>query len=491
MDSWKDLERSLAEITSAASVEVREDGEWLVELSKIQSELRPQGTHHVVHLWSESRNLARRVLRIAECSSAGIILEVQRFGNPRPGKLEILPAGAPRSERRMTREMFRSRFRRVLSEQFPDAEIGDFTAAADLEHSLSGVYVRGRIFERGAEWAVLGVSPSEDSAAMDGALAAGLLWLDLLRRRAARRPIQGLRLILPAGSSNATLQRLRGLVPRQIEVFEFEPESERIRTCDPALAGNTASWIVPRRDSQSTLAAIPAEIEQICALHREAIDARPVPGKREVVFRFRGLEFASWREGSIMFGKGDNWRALSEMNRHELSALVRELDLHRNPLASDPTHSLFRGRPERWLETTIAADPSRLDARLNPRELYSQVPAIAAGDRGVMDLLGVTREGRLVVMELKASEDLHLPLQALDYWLRVRWHQREGDFQRNGYFSGITLDERPPLVWLVAPGLRFHPSTDILLKYFSPEVQVTRIGLAENWRCGIQVVFRM
>ncbi|HTP44638.1 MAG TPA: hypothetical protein VMJ13_08735, partial [Candidatus Acidoferrum sp.] len=121
---------------------------------------------------------------------------------------------------------------------------------------------------------------------------------------------------------------------------------------------------------------------------------------------------------------------------------------------------------------------------------YSQVPALAAGDRGVLDLLGVTRRGRLVVIELKASEDIQLPIQAVDYWLRVRRHQRDGDFQRFGYFSGIELDPKPPLVWLVAPGLRFHPATDALLRYLGPEIDITRIGVNENWRRGIKVIFR-
>ncbi len=116
---------------------------------------------------------------------------------------------------------------------------------------------------------------------------------------------------------------------------------------------------------------------------------------------------------------------------------------------------------------------------------------MSAGDRGVIDLLGVTREGRLVIVELKASEDIHLPLQAVDYWLRVRRHQRAGDFPRYGYFSDVQLDSRPPLLWLVAPGLRFHPSTEILLRYLSPDIEVSRIGLNEDWRGGPSVVFRM
>jgi hypothetical protein len=95
-----------------------------------------------------------------------------------------------------------------------------------------------------------------------------------------------------------------------------------------------------------------------------------------------------------------------------------------------------------------------------------------------------------VVIELKASEDIQLQIQAVDYWLRVRRHQRERDFQRFGYFSGVELDPHPPLVWLVAPGLRFHSATDTVLKHLTPENQVTRIGLNENWRHGLKIVFR-
>ncbi|MFI5126078.1 MAG: hypothetical protein ACHQJX_04550 [Candidatus Acidiferrales bacterium] len=108
----------------------------------------------------------------------------------------------------------------------------------------------------------------------------------------------------------------------------------------------------------------------------------------------------------------------------------------------------------------------------------------------MIDLLGVTRQGRLVVIELKASEDLHLPLQAVDYWLRVRRHLVEGDFQNYGYFPGVEFQPHPPLVWLVAPGLRFHPANEVLARYLVPDLQVSRIGLSENWRRGIRVVFR-
>lgn len=107
--------------------------------------------------------------------------------------------------------------------------------------------------------------------------------------------------------------------------------------------------------------------------------------------------------------------------------MIRQLDLHRSGLCEERGHPLYRAAPERWLETLVMADPAKLDARLDPRYRYSQVPAVAA-DRGLLDLLGVTHDGRLVVIELKASEDIHLPLQAVDYWLRARRHSARAIF---------------------------------------------------------------
>jgi hypothetical protein len=52
------------------------------------------------------------------------------------------------------------------------------------------------------------------------------------------------------------------------------------------------------------------------------------------------------------------------------------------------------------------------------------------------------------------------------------------------------LQHKPPLLFLVAPGFRFHPSSDTVLRYLSSEIEVVRIGLAENWRRGLHVIFR-
>jgi hypothetical protein len=265
---------------------------------------------------------------------------------------------------------------------------------------------------------------------------------------------------------------------------------------DPADAGNLESWLVPRREIESACRAAREAIERIhaLALHMppagNEITTRLVPGTNEVALCFRGFEFGRWSRSGITFGLGDSREKLTDANHPALDRLMRRFDAHRSTFADDTNHPLYRAAPERWIETLVLQDPTKLDAQLDANLLYSQVPAVTAGDRGVIDLLGVTRRGRLVVIELKASEDIQLPIQAIDYWLRVRRHQRDGDFERYGYFAGVRLDPRPPLLWLVAPGLRFHPSTETLLKYLSPGIQIMRIGLSENWRSGLKVVFR-
>jgi hypothetical protein len=108
----------------------------------------------------------------------------------------------------------------------------------------------------------------------------------------------------------------------------------------------------------------------------------------------------------------------------------------------------------------------------------------------MLDVLTCTRDGRLAVVELKADEDIHLPLQGLDYWSRVSWHHTRGEFPRFGYFPDRELSAEKPLLYLVAPALHVHPATDILLRYLSPEIDWEFAGIDERWREGVKVVFR-
>jgi hypothetical protein len=128
---------------------------------------------------------------------------------------------------------------------------------------------------------------------------------------------------------------------------------------------------------------------------------------------------------------------------------------------------------------------------LHPSPVYGQVPQFASGERGVIDLLAAGRDGRLAVIEIKADQDIHLPLQALDYWMRVKWHLDRGEFARGGYFPGVPLTNVSPKLLLVAPALEWHPCNEIVIKYFKSEVQAERIGVGIEWKQELRIMFRV
>src|ERR1700756_2988159 len=75
----------------------------------------------------------------------------------------------------------------------------------------------------------------------------------------------------------------------------------------------------------------------------------------------------------------------------------------------------------------------------------------------MVDILTITREGRLAVLEWKADEDIHLALQGLDYWTRVEWHRARNEFLKFGYFGDRELSSHTPLLFFVAPAFHVHP----------------------------------
>jgi len=247
---------------------------------------------------------------------------------------------------------------------------------------------------------------------------------------------------------------------------------------------------VPHRESEALLDRARPALAEIAALTSRAVTMHPVTQSREVWLRFRGLPFAHWDDGRIFFGISDAREELSSASLPALKHLLHDLEVHRHPLASDTRHPLYRAQAERWLESLVREDVTRVDAALDPRFVYAQVFANAGGEHGILDLLTVTCTGRLAIIELKASEHIHLPLQAADYWLRILHQLQSGEIARYGYFPGVALQQAPPLVYMVAPALRFHPTTDELLKYLSPDLEIVRVGLAESWRRGLRVVMR-
>jgi hypothetical protein len=225
-----------------------------------------------------------------------------------------------------------------------------------------------------------------------------------------------------------------------------------------------------------------------------------------------GLEFARVRQGfaansfqkadEITFGAGANETPLTDESEGMCRSLLERLFQSRRPDGAH-TDPLFRMQPERWLEAELRAGIDELLPGLRRDLLYTQVPALSTGDRGMLDLLTLDRNGRLVVIELKANEDLHLPMQALDYWIRVRALNADRQpglghdggrpisaFERQGYFAGAEVADKTPRLLLVGPALRIHPANQPVLKYFSPQVEWELIAVGEHWRRELKVVFR-
>jgi hypothetical protein len=219
----------------------------------------------------------------------------------------------------------------------------------------------------------------------------------------------------------------------------------------------------------------------------------------EISFRCHGLEFARarltaapgkfWGVPEIVFGAGPEERVLDDRTMPEFETLIRSIGEVRH---ADGPHECrwWRLHPERWLESLVVRNVTALENQFDPRFVYSQVPAFYASDRGMIDVLTVTREGRLAVIELKADEDIHLPLQGIDYWSRVVWHQERDEFHKFGYFAGREISAESPLLVMVAPALHVHPATDILVRYISPRIDWILLGIDERWRKDLRVVFR-
>jgi hypothetical protein len=455
----------------------------------------------VLHLWSDDRNAVRRVLD-AEIKPRLLRLSVLRFGQSQPTILEICADREQRSATalRAIRARYKQVFERVLLREYHGYKLDSMSNRADLEHSCSPVYTRGLLRQGQSAFAVLGVSADETQPSIDAALTFGILWMHRQREQlVGRAHIAGLKLFVPAGRSEMVRQRMAHL-NREAARWELYELDERAETCMPldcADSGNISTRLVRAVDRAAASTRFAASIGRIHAITPDAETC--IESAAEIVFRLHGLEVAraklapiesSFRNNEVItFGLWPAEYTLDESNEPAFRDLVTRLAQRRNADGErgDP---LFRLCPERWLESLITRDVRAIDERLDPRFVYSQVPAFASTDRAMIDVLTCTLEGRLAILELKADEDLHLPLQGLDYWARVRWHQQNGGFQRNGYFAGRELSDAPPLLYLVAPALRTHPATDTLLRYLSPQIQWTVAQVDERWRDGVRVINR-
>ena len=510
------IEEYLVDHPAAALLE---DGRVLFDMRAARYAVSEQHGRCLLQLWSEERNLIRTVVEVQERAQC-LRLATRRMGAAKPQTLELVPTSDRRTPtaRETARRNYQRLLERVLTRQFIGSKVDGFRSAMDLEHSFGPAYVRGRLLKGTAAEAVIGVGEAESGPIVDGILTLGILWLDHCRQHGdGRRHFGGLKVVVPAGAWRTTAERMAWLnhAAADFQLFTLDERSEELVAVDYRDTGNMESRLVHAFSAAGTIERFRAAIDRLLALvppaARERVEVRP-RSATEVGLLLHGLEFARVRHGfaanaftredEITFGAGANETPLTAENETLCRDLFSRLFLSRH---SDGAHTdpLFRLQPERWLESRLRSEITELLPGLRGDLLYSQVPALTTGDRGLLDLLTLDRNGRLAVIELKANEDLHLPLQALDYWIRVRALNsdrqpaagNEGGrplsaFERQGYFAGAEVSPLEPRLLLAGPALRIHPANEPVLRYFSPQVEWELIALTEHWRRELKVVFR-
>ena len=496
------LSQMLSEFLEGARVAVVvEDGAIVFDLAESKYSISGEYNKCLLHLWSSERNFVRRVLD-AEVKASTLRLQVQRMGQNRPTRLDFCRDRDQRSPaaRHAARVAYGPCLRRSLERNFPGWTVVRLTTSTDLEHSFGPAYLRGLLRQGQRALAIVGVNDQETQSTVDGALAVGILWLEACRlAQHERRVVEGLAMIVPQGMATLTRQRVAHLHPSAAKwhLYEFDQREDALVPVDTGDCGNLATRLVHSIDEGLVRERFAQSIACISGIlpQSEVMVLSPA----SISFRRHGLEFAQARiahdprnfqsREEIVFGVGPEERVLNTANETQFADLVRLAAAvrHKN---GPKTHALWRMHPERWLESLVFANIAALDGRLRPESVYAQVPAFAAADRAMIDILAATREGRLAVIELKADEDIHLPLQGVDYWSRVAWHQSRGEFSKFGYFPGREISQQKPLLLLVAPALHVHPTTDTILRYLSPEIDWEVLGIDERWREEIRVVFR-
>ncbi|HZG52791.1 MAG TPA: hypothetical protein VEZ40_11715 [Pyrinomonadaceae bacterium] len=527
MDDREEARRRLAEILEARvewfCAETREGagvplgrGEWELMLR-----------HGALYFSYRNERGRARVWRVAGWAWTGerLRLDATRRMGAECARLELVPRASVREGLETLKAARRAaceRLAALVCEATGNARVERASLSAGARRSEPGRYARITLRAGRERVAATGALVALGAHEAEAYLASALLWwrregAKSNRRAGARR----LWLVVSPDLKDAIAGRLALLsedVRREIELFETDEGRRSLARVAPlSLAQTLAAAPRFRRPPRAELSETAA---RIVALAPEAIDA--VRASHGETLRFHGLSFArvrSWmRHERVWFGVGRAPRVLlADDNRPQFSKLLDELREHRRAAvvehrhapvvehpravaveprrnaAIDHRHAFYASAPEAWLESLLRRDITRLDPGLRLAPLYAQFRTPAhdggAGARPV-DLLALRRDGRLVVIELKVSEDAALPLQGAHYWQRVEAHRRRGDLVRSRLFGDAHIADEPPLVYLVAPFLRFHRHFDTLARLISPAVEMYRVDLNEDWRAGVRVLRR-
>ncbi len=345
--------------------------------------------------------------------------------------------------------------------------------------------------------AVTSIVARSDPRNVDSLFSSALLWFARLQSSARRPSINRLLIVVERSILEAARQRhvlLRDSLRQRIELLLLDDDWHEIEA--------TPRW-ERKYLWRKKLPRFPPVIEsvatdrgnQIVAIAPAAIDA--VASRHGQTLRFHGLPFARIRRvmerDYVWFGiEGSRRRALGDYQQREFAKLLDDLQAYRHENCRDRRHWFYRAAGEAWLESILRRDITKLDPGLIIAPLHAQFrtsPGGPAGPRPI-DLLALRQDGRLVVIELKVNEDREHVFQGVDYWRRVEAHRRRGHISAAKLFGTREISDESPLVYLVAPTLRFHPSFATLARTIAPDIEIYRFDINEDWRTGVRVVRR-
>jgi hypothetical protein len=454
-------------------------GDEAVPLVPDQYLLEIRNGHLFLSAWPDRRSISRKLIGIETRKPGLLVCSIQKFGGVK-GRLNLLDLDHPRTGTSLLqgeRRSFLEGFRRMLHRQFTGWTIEMLTTEMSLERSFSPRYPRAVLRKANQRMAALACPRAEDEHAF---LSFALLWHHYVCGTSGLHARVPLVLFLPEGAGSLTALRLKWLsVTARLFRFNRDGNAGEI---DPADLGNLETRVLPRKRLP-----IPPELEPFVTTLQRKFNAEVIDdGAGASRLRIEGLEFAIIRNGRLYSSLNGEPQ---ETSTEEIETIASHIALVRNGTSGDRQHPFFCMCPENWLEAAVRRDLGVLDATLEGQPLLGQVITFAAVDRDIIDLVGTSKTGRLALIELKIAEDIHLPLQALDYWMRIDWHTQAGEMDQ--FFPGITVRPEPPKLMLVAPAVQFHPANETILGYFDARIETERIGLNLEWQQGLKVAFRL
>ena len=454
----------------------------------------------VLSCWTEKGS---RSWRILAWYWNGQILSLQasrKMGAERP-LIELIPrasASAIAATIKAARQIRCDRLAQLSSAVQPETKIERVSLSPGIRRGQPGRYARILLRRKRERIAVTGPVAASHPAGVDALLASALLWFIRTGERVRPPYVEQLWLIVSDELLKPTFLRLALLRESLREVI-------KVYTVDDALTALEGTSCPDRRDLwKKRLARFPpvaaaattTQIAAIVAHAPEAIDV--VHARHGETLRYFGLPFARVRSvmgtGRVWFGiEGLHRRLLDKTNMTDWHNLLRDLEEHRSANALDRRHALYRNAAEAWLESLLRRDITKLDPGLIIAPVHAQFRTARGGKLGVrpIDMLALRRDGRLVVIELKVSEDREHVLQGADYWRRVEAHRRRGHIAKARLFGDRRIRDDSPLVYLVAPTLRVHSSFQTLARCIANDIEIYRFDINEDWRSGVRVMRRM